>query len=78
MKTEEEIKELFKGLSTSPDFFAALQSCIDHWKESESENNEVNFAQLSLYMFCQGYLSCMDYKELREKLRPFDLKSYMS
>ncbi len=76
--TEKEIKEIIKSLSTSPDFLSALQSCVNHWKESESENNEVNWAQLSLYMFCQGYLSCLEYKDLREKLRPYDLKTYMS
>lgn len=75
---EEEKKEIIKALSSSPDFLSSLQSCVDHWKESESQNNEANFAQLSLYMFCQGYLSCLEYKDLREKLKPFDLNPYMS
>ena len=74
---KEETKEIIECLSTSPEFLSALQSCIDHWKEAEQENNNVNFPQLCFYMFCQGYLSCLDYKELRNKLKPFDLKPYM-
>ncbi len=74
---KEETKEMINSLSTSPDFLASLQSCIDHWKKTEEENNEVNFVQLCLYMFCQGYLSGLDYKELKDKLRPLDLRPYM-
>lgn len=69
MRTEEEIKEIMKALATSPDFLAALESCWDRFKKVTDE--EVNAVDVSFYMFCEGYLSCLDYVEVKDKLRAF-------
>lgn len=69
MRTEKETKEIMNGLATSPDFLAALESCLERWKAAKDE--EVNAVDVSFYMFCEGYLSCLDYMEVKDKLRSY-------
>lgn len=73
MRTEEETKEIISALATSPDFIAALQSCIDRWKKVKTL--EVNSVDISFFMFCEGYLSCLNYMETKDKLRSFQYKA---
>lgn len=65
MKDEEE-KEIIKGLSTSPDFLAALSEGID-----QVMGKTVTVEQFGLFFFSHGYLSCLDYQDKKGKLRPF-------
>lgn len=67
--TEDETKEIMKHLATSPDFLAALESCLERWQKVKDE--EVNAVDVSFYMFCEGYLSCLNYMRVKDKQRPF-------
>jgi hypothetical protein len=67
--TEEEREKIITGLATSPDFLGALQSCLGRWAQVKDE--EISAVDISLYMFCEGYFSCMHYMEVKEKLLPY-------
>jgi hypothetical protein len=67
--TEEEIKEITRGIASSPDFLSALQTCYENMPK-EGEKVEV----LALWFFSQGYLSCLDYMAKKDLFRPISLK----
>jgi len=69
MRTEEETKEIIKGLASSPDFLMALESCLERWRKVKDE--EVSAVNVSFYMFCEGYLLCLNHMEVKDKLRAF-------
>jgi hypothetical protein len=64
--TEEEKKEIIKGLFTSPDFLGALETYLEIY---EKVNNKYeNLVTLSFSMFCEGYLSCLNYMDIKDKV----------
>lgn len=65
--THEEDLELVEGLKTNPDFLAAF----DFFIEQLTKEEEVNSFQAAIFMFSRGYKACLDYMEIKDKLRPF-------
>lgn len=66
MMTEEEVKEIIKGLNTSPDFIRALQS---YHENSSTEGEDLH--KIALWFFSQGYLSRLDYEKTKKMTRPY-------
>jgi len=65
--TENEAKEITKGLATSPDFLCALSIAL----EQVGSGISVTVEDIGLWFFSSGYLSCMDYQEKKDMFKPF-------
>ena len=70
--TEEKEKEITLGLITSPDFIESLSLALD-----QITGKSITVEQFGLFFFSRGYLSCMDYQNNKEMLRPFKYESPM-
>ncbi len=64
--TDDEKKEMVVGLATSPDFFSALQTCIEN-----VNGEEINLREVGLWFFYQGYLARMNFEEKKKMTFPY-------
>lgn len=64
--TDDQELELTEALKTSPDFLSALD-----FAHQQVDKGDVSSFQFGLFFFVQGYLSCLDYMDKKDKLRSF-------